>query len=79
MEFSTLKQNALLLYSLTSGSSSEFIALEIVNGNVRFSFALGDGAITRVVVNRNVADGKWHRITVERFEKVGSMIKMSLI
>ena len=73
LEFSTVKSNGLLLYN-TNGKYekfSDFIALEIVNGNVRLSFNLGDTEHPTVVnVDREVADGQWHRVVVTRDGKV---------
>ena len=72
MEFATVKENALLLYG--SGSSTngkgEFIAVEIINGEVRFSFALGEGGVTRMTVPKRVNNGQWYHVEVDRTEKV---------
>ena len=71
MEFATLKENALLLYNKPSSrDTDEFIALELIDGSVRFSFALGAGNVSRLTVPTGVADGRWHRIIAERDGKV---------
>ena len=71
MEFATKRRNSLLLYNAASGrDTDEFIAVEIINGSVRFSFALGAGAVTRLTVPKDVANGQWHRIVAERNGRV---------
>ena len=75
MEFATLRRNSLLLYNTAQGrDGDEFIAVEIIDGRVRFSFALGAGVVSRLTVPKDVADGKWHRIVAERDGKVNETI-----
>ena len=65
------------IVSMTTGRSTdtdEFIAMEIVGGHVRFSFALGDGSITRVTVSKGVSDGRWHHVFADRNGKVCAVI-----
>ena len=76
--FSTLKQNALLLYN-PSSTTNDFIALEIIEGRIRFSFNLGDPQSTRITVPRKVADGKWYNIKVHRNRKVGGLHMYSVL
>lgn len=67
LTFATVKSRALLLYnSAESSDSNEFIALEIINGEVRFSFNLGDIQTTRLTVPKNVSTGDWFRVEVYR-------------
>ena len=71
MEFATLEEDALLLYNKPgSRDTDEFIALELVQGSVRFSFALGAGNVSRITVPTGVANGRWHRVIAERDGKV---------
>ncbi len=71
MEFSTIKNNALLLYStLTSANSEEFMAIEVVGGQVRFSFALDGSSISRLVVPLFVDDGSWYKVQAQRDDNV---------
>eukprot|EP00058_Branchiostoma_floridae_P002319 XP_002587807.1 hypothetical protein BRAFLDRAFT_92256 [Branchiostoma floridae] len=76
IEFATVMTNALLLYNYDAeeSDSSDFIALEIMEGKLRLSYQLGDG-ITRISVEKNVADGQWHTVTARRNGKVGYLIE----
>ena len=60
-EFATVKKNALLVYSVNK-ESKIFIALEVLNGKVRFSFALGENQIFRVASPVSANDGRFHRV-----------------
>ncbi|KAL1494818.1 hypothetical protein ABEB36_010350 [Hypothenemus hampei] len=70
LKFATQDQNGLLLYNGRYNEQHDFIALEIVRGNVQFSFSLGSAA-TKVIASipGGVADGKWHSATVSYFNK----------
>lgn len=72
LEFATVKQNSLLLYNPGELSTSEFLALEIVNGRLRLSFDLGSG-VTRLETAKPVADGSFHNVTVRRIGNVGHL------
>lgn len=69
LEFATVKQNSLLLYNPGEPSSSEFFALEIVDGQLRLSFDLGSG-VTRLETIKPVADGSFHNVTIRRIGNV---------
>ncbi|XP_041360351.1 cadherin-related tumor suppressor-like [Gigantopelta aegis] len=66
--FTTVKENALLLLNLVTvnGSPLGFVALEIVRGNVRFSFKLGSTHPKRLTVMSRVSDGYWHKVEVKK-------------
>ncbi|XP_067890511.1 protocadherin Fat 4-like [Heterodontus francisci] len=70
VEFTTIKENSLLLYNYDNkeGAEGEFLALEIVNGKVEFSYNLGNG-IVRLVTDQQVADGQFHKISATRMGK----------
>ncbi|XP_065166570.1 LOW QUALITY PROTEIN: protocadherin-like wing polarity protein stan [Atheta coriaria] len=70
MKFATLSPNGLLLYNGRYNELHDFIALEIINGGVQFSFSLGS-EVSHVEANipGGVADGKWHTVTVAYFNK----------
>ncbi|XP_021699917.1 protocadherin-like wing polarity protein stan isoform X3 [Aedes aegypti] len=70
MSFATVRDNGLLLYNGRYNEQHDFIALEIINGRVMFSFSLGD-KIESVVVeqNKRVSDGNWHTVEVIYFNR----------
>lgn len=69
--FATQSPNGLLLYNGRYNEQHDFIALEIVESNVQFSFSLGSD-ITRATASipSGVADGHWHTVAVSYFNKV---------
>ncbi|XP_064636324.1 cadherin-related tumor suppressor-like [Lineus longissimus] len=75
LEFATVMPNALLLYNvgdkLADIKKEEFLALEIINGKIRFSYALGDPTTTRIWVQKTVNNGKWHRVEATRQRQQG--------
>lgn len=72
LEFATVKQNSLLLYNPGELSTSEFLALEIVDGRLCLSFNLGSG-VTRLETMKPVADGSFHNVTLRRIGNVGHL------
>ncbi|XP_072333062.1 protocadherin Fat 4-like isoform X2 [Scyliorhinus torazame] len=74
VEFATMKENSLLLYNYDNreGAEGEFLALEIVNGKIEFSYNLGGGTV-RLVTDQQVADGEFHKIFATRMGTVGSL------
>ncbi|KAG9264646.1 protocadherin Fat 4-like [Astyanax mexicanus] len=72
LEFATVKLNSLLLYNPGDPSTSEFLALEIVNGRLCLSFDLGSG-VARLETGKPVADGNFHNITVRRTGNMASL------
>lgn len=70
LRFATLEQNSLLLYNGRYNNENDFVALEIVDGAVQFSFSLGEGTATVYTnVPGGVADGLWHSVVVEYFNR----------
>lgn len=75
--FATQSTSGLLLYNGRYNERHDFIALEIISsgagrdggGGVRFTFALGGGKL-EVTVAGNVADGMWHTVDVEYYNRV---------
>ncbi|XP_017787025.1 PREDICTED: protocadherin-like wing polarity protein stan isoform X1 [Nicrophorus vespilloides] len=70
LRFATTSRNGLLLYNGRYNELHDFIALEIVNASVQFSFSLGSG-VTRATASLpgGVSDGEWHTVTVHYFNK----------
>ncbi|XP_034944720.1 protocadherin-like wing polarity protein stan isoform X2 [Chelonus insularis] len=65
LKFATEESEGLLLYNGRYNEKHDFIALEIVNSEVQFSFSLGD-EITRAsaTIPGGVSDGQWHEVEV---------------
>ena len=69
--FATQSDSGLLLYNGRYNEKHDFIALEIVDGAIRFSFSLGSNITTTVAtLPHRVSDGNWHSVTVQYFNKV---------
>ncbi|XP_038648329.1 protocadherin Fat 4 isoform X1 [Scyliorhinus canicula] len=67
IKFSTIKENSLLMYNYDNqtGNKAEFLALEIVDGMMKFSFNLGSGA-HRLMTTKRVSDGQFHTVVARR-------------
>lgn len=67
IKFATLKSNALLMYTHDNqtGDKAEFLALEILEGRVRFSFNLGSGTY-KLMTMMKVSDGQFHTVIARR-------------
>ena len=78
--FSTRHANSLLLYNGRFNGEHDFIALEIIDGQVRFSFSLGT-EVSRVTaqVPGGVNDGMWHEVTVDYLNRVSNKILVILV
>ncbi|ESO94906.1 hypothetical protein LOTGIDRAFT_144813 [Lottia gigantea] len=73
--FRTKNLNGFLLYlggDQKSGrpEPDDYIALELLNGQVVFKYNLGSGA-ARIVSPQRVDDGMWHQVVAERIGKTG--------
>ncbi|KAK5644385.1 hypothetical protein RI129_005685 [Pyrocoelia pectoralis] len=74
LKFATQTPNGLLLYNGRYNEQHDFIALEIINGNLQFSFSLG-GSVTQTSASipDGVVDGNWHIVTVIYFNKSATL------
>ncbi|XP_016844332.1 protocadherin-like wing polarity protein stan isoform X2 [Nasonia vitripennis] len=65
LRFATEASEGLLLYNGRYNEKHDFIALEIVESQMQFSFSLGD-EITRATakIPGGVSDGQWHEVQV---------------
>ncbi|KAM7290981.1 cadherin-related tumor suppressor [Ixodes scapularis] len=77
--FATNRRHALLAYNFgaQNGGRSDFVALEIADGRPTFSFGGSRTAVAKVALDRDVADGNWHRVTVIRNGRVASLSVVS--
>lgn len=74
IKFATLMSNALLMYNHDNqtGDKAEFLALEIFEGKMRFSFNLGSGTY-KLMTMIKVSDGQFHTVIARRAGMVRSM------
>ncbi|XP_068136139.1 protocadherin Fat 4 [Hyperolius riggenbachi] len=74
IKFSTIKPNALLLYNYDNqtGDTAEFLALEIVEERMRFSYNLGSGTY-KLTTMKKVSDGHFHTVIARRAGMVASL------
>jgi cadherin EGF LAG seven-pass G-type receptor 1 len=65
LRFATEASDGLLLYNGRYNERHDFIALEIVESQIQFSFSLGD-EITRATaeIPGGLSDGRWHEVQV---------------
>ena len=80
LEFTTIDSDGLLLYNtqLQSGVSDDFIAVEVVGGQLVVSVSHGEGWV-RLESSVLVSDGRWHQVTIDIAEKVYAYIELSMI
>ncbi|TRY54109.1 hypothetical protein DNTS_031159, partial [Danionella cerebrum] len=72
VEFATIQRNALIMYNHGDPSTSDFLALEILNGRLCLSFDLGSGLI-RLETRKIVANGLFHNVTLRRNGNIASV------
>ncbi|XP_013177867.1 PREDICTED: protocadherin-like wing polarity protein stan isoform X1 [Papilio xuthus] len=81
LKFATTSPSGLLMYNGRYNERHDFVALETVASDagkgggegLRFSFALG-GAKTEVTVAAHVADGAWHTVEIQYYNRTATMI-----
>ncbi|ODM96856.1 Protocadherin-like wing polarity protein stan [Orchesella cincta] len=64
LSFATQQKNGMLLYNGRYNERFDFIALEVLNSTVRFSFSLGSSNLTYVDTGKSMSDGLWHTVEV---------------
>ena len=70
LEFATIEHSGLLLYNGRFNGKHDFISLSIENEGVKFMFSTGDKtAEVRVDIPQGVADGQWHHIEVQYYNR----------
>lgn len=80
LKFATQFTNGLLLYNGRYNEQHDFISLEIVEGNVQFSFSLGS-SVSKVTASipGGVSDGNWHKVVVSYFNKVSVFFSLDFV
>ncbi|CAH1394992.1 unnamed protein product [Nezara viridula] len=75
LKFSTVESGGLLMYNGRYNMRHDFIALELIDGNIiQFSFSLGS-KVTRVsaVAAEPLNDGSWHTVTIIYYNKTATV------
>ncbi|CAG0915025.1 unnamed protein product [Notodromas monacha] len=80
LKFATRNPNGLILFNGRYDGRGDFVALEVVDGSVRFTFSLGDPRRVGTVIvgagsdSGSVDDGQWHSIEVSYYNKTAKLI-----
>ena len=80
--FATRSQNGLLLFNGRYDGKGDFIALELVNGGLRFSLSLGDPRRVETVhiatgsTSSGLDDGNWHTVELAYHNRVIDSIQI---
>uniref|UniRef100_A0A2I3HFW5 Protocadherin Fat 4 n=1 Tax=Nomascus leucogenys TaxID=61853 RepID=A0A2I3HFW5_NOMLE len=74
VKFATIKSHALLLYNYDNqtGNWAEFLALEIAEERLRFSYNLGSGTY-KLTTMKKVSDGHFHTVIARRAGMAASL------
>ncbi|XP_070465237.1 protocadherin Fat 4 isoform X2 [Equus przewalskii] len=74
VKFATIKSHALLLYNYDNqtGDRAEFLALEIAEERLRFSYNLGSGTY-KLTTMKTVSDGHFHTVIARRAGMAASL------
>lgn len=74
LKFATINDNGLLLYNGRYNDLHDFIALELIDGRLTFSFSLGDKIQKVSVARKNkLSDGEWHTVEVIYFNRTATI------
>lgn len=64
-QFKTTDSNGLIFYN--AGKAYDFIAIELVNGNLRYIFNTGDGtSLVSSDTRTSLNDNRWHDVNIHR-------------
>ncbi|XP_058529592.1 cadherin EGF LAG seven-pass G-type receptor 1 isoform X1 [Ochotona princeps] len=70
LAFATRERNALLLYNGRFNEKHDFIALEVIEGQVQLTFSAGESRTSVAPqVPGGVSDGRWHSVQVQYYNK----------
>ncbi|XP_078595188.1 cadherin EGF LAG seven-pass G-type receptor 2-like isoform X2 [Branchiostoma floridae x Branchiostoma japonicum] len=70
LTFASQNRNALLLYNGRYNVKHDYLALEIVDGQIKFSFSTGqETTVVQPHVPGGVNDGQWHTVTINYMNK----------
>ncbi|CAK8686091.1 unnamed protein product [Clavelina lepadiformis] len=73
ISFATVESDGLIFYNGRLNHEHDFMALELVDGQVQLNFSTGDSwtAVNPVVSDR-LNDGHWHTVHIQYFNKLSS-------
>ncbi|XP_062135457.1 protocadherin-like wing polarity protein stan isoform X1 [Drosophila sulfurigaster albostrigata] len=75
LRFATVQDNGLLLYNGRYNELHDYIALELLDGHIGFSFSLGDSSErVSLVQPSKVSDGKWHEVEIIYFNRTVTLV-----
>ncbi|KAH8396820.1 hypothetical protein KR215_004771 [Drosophila sulfurigaster] len=75
LRFATVQDNGLLLYNGRYNELHDYIALELLDGHIGFSFSLGDSSQrVSLVQPSKVSDGKWHEVEIIYFNRTVTLV-----
>ncbi|XP_041454487.1 neural-cadherin isoform X3 [Lytechinus variegatus] len=59
-----------LIWSISSANTYEYIRMEMVQGELKADWHLGDKPVSVTMVNFSINDGAWHAINFDRYDSV---------
>lgn len=65
LKFATVQSDALIFYNGRYNDQHDFIALEIVDSNLKFSYSLGSNVMSVSLPSISVSNGDWHKVAVD--------------
>ncbi|ELT95736.1 hypothetical protein CAPTEDRAFT_182594 [Capitella teleta] len=74
MSFATRQKDALLFYNGRYNEQHDFVALELTNGQLQFSFSLGSETTrVRTKMTSGISDGQWHTAHVQYLSRTATL------
>lgn len=74
LQFATVQNEALIFYNGRFNDKHDFIALEIVDTYLKFSYSLGSSVTNVTLTSIPVSDGNWHKVAVNYDNRNVSLI-----
>uniref|UniRef100_A0A7N4PQZ0 Cadherin EGF LAG seven-pass G-type receptor 3 n=2 Tax=Sarcophilus harrisii TaxID=9305 RepID=A0A7N4PQZ0_SARHA len=70
LSFATVRSHGLLFYNGRLNEKHDFLALEIVAGQVRLTYSTGESStVVSPIVPSGVSDGQWHTVQLKYYNK----------
>ena len=64
-QFKTLEPNGLVMYN--AGKDNDFLAVELIEGHIHYTFNMGYGPVTlKDNAENSLADNKYHSVWIRR-------------